>query len=367
MKFLFGKNKSKKGKSTIENMAKQRDMDGLSNALMDPDWHIREFAAESIEKIGIPNNLPIKARYLVAKRNFSEVISLGEVAKEPLLLALSHSDPEVHFNAAESLAKIFNADAVQPILDSIPEMDSRRILNIAILIGKIDDPIAADKLLTALRHSNAKVRWVAAYAIGEIGDNRALSALEQMAKSDNGKTTNDGPVSIAARIALEKIQWRERPLEQLINAINNSDEYIRFGAADALGRRGDISSVDALIERLNDSSRLVRDTVIAALGNIGDVRAVAPLTAIAKSKDTGFRWGAINSIEQIAGTPVDILIELLNDPISRFAAVYRLRKASDVRAIRALESVLKEDKNEGTKKYARESIEEIQKRINENN
>lgn len=366
MKFLFGGNKTKQAKSAIDKMAKQRDMDGLSNALMDPDWQIREYAAGTFEQIGAPDDPSIKARYLVAKRNFDEVLSLGDAAKEPLLLALVHSDPKVQFDAADTLIKICNVDAIQPIIDSIPDLDHRYVSNIAMLLGKFDDPITADKLITALKSSDVHVRWVASYALGEMGDSRALSTLEQMAETDKGKTTEDGPVKNAARIAFQKIQWRDRPLEQLINALSNSDEFIRFGAADTLGRRGDTSSIDTLINCLNDSSYMVRETVITALGKIGDARAISSLTTIAKAKDGGPRWVAINAIEEIAGTPVDIFLDMLNDPNDRFTAVYRLRKSNDPRAISALERVLKEEKNEGIKEYARKSIEEIQQRINDN-
>lgn len=369
MKLLFGKNKTKQAKSTIDKMAEQRDIDELSNALMDQNEQIREYAADALEQIGIPDDPSIKAGYLVAKRNFEETLSLGDAAKGPLLLALSHSDAKVQFDASDTLIKIFNADAIQPIIDSIPEMDHRYISNIAILLGKFDDSIAADKLITALKSSDVYVRWVASYALGEIGDSQALSILEEMAENDKGKTTEDGPVKDAARIAFQKIQWRDRPLGRLITALGNTDEFIRFGAADALGRLGDTSSVDALINCLNDPSRMVRETVIAALGKIGDTRAIAPLTKLARSKEGGYRWQAINAIEKIAGTPLDIFLDMLNDPNdrnTRFTAVVRLGRSNDPQAINALERVLKEEQDEGIKKWAKKSIEEIQQRIKDN-
>lgn len=366
MKFLFGGNKTKQAKSAIDKMAKLRDVDGLSNALRDPDWQIREYAAGAFEQIGISDNPSIKARYLVAKRSFSEVLSIGNPAKEPLLLALVHSNARVQFDAADALIKICNVDAVQPIIDSIPRMDYRYVANIAFLLGKFNDSITADKLIIALKSSDAHVRWVAAYALGEMGDSRALSTLEQMAENDEGKTSDDGPVKNAARIAFQKIQWRDRSLDQLINALSNSDEFIRFGATDALGRLGDTSSVNTLISCLNDPNRMVRETVIAALGKIGDTRAIAPLTTMARSKDGGYRWDAINAIENIAGTPLDIFLDMLSDPNDRYTAVVRIGRSNDPRAISALERVLKEEKNEGIKKFAKKSIEEIQQRINDN-
>ncbi|HSG42335.1 MAG TPA: HEAT repeat domain-containing protein [Anaerolineales bacterium] len=367
MKFLFGKNKAKQAKVSIDKMAEQQDVDGLGDALMDPDWQIREYAAEAIERVGIPDDPSIQARYLVVKKNFNEVLPLGNIARDPLVLALVHSNPKTQYDASDTLIKIFSVDAVQPIIDAIPVMDPRYVSNIALLLGKFTDSVTADKLITALESPDAYVRWVSVYALGEMGDSRALSKLEEMIQKDKGKTTENGPVKAAARIAFEKVQWRNRPTGQLIDALGDSDEYIRFGAVDALGRRGEVTSVSRLINLLGDPSHLVRENVITALGKIGDTRAISPLTTIASSKNEGmFRWMAINSIEAISGTPVDMFIEMLNDPDDRFTAVVRLGRSNDPRAIDALRRILKEEQNEGIKNIAKESIDEIQQRINEN-
>jgi len=85
-------------------------------------------------------------------------------------------------------------------------------------------------LIGALEDSDAGVRWKAAYALGEIGDERAI--------------------------------------EPLIEALKDSDEYVRGGAAHALGKIGDKRAVEPLIEALKDSDEYVRKGAAHALGKI---------------------------------------------------------------------------------------------------
>ena len=59
----------------------------------------------------------------------------------------------------------------------------------------------------AIRDKNEWGRWQAAWALGRIGDARALPDLERVAREDQGKTLY-GRVAEAAREAAEKIRGR---------------------------------------------------------------------------------------------------------------------------------------------------------------
>ena len=66
-------------------------------------------------------------------------------------------------------------------------------------------------------------------------------------------------------------------LEVLLEKLSDDNEGIRWNAAEALGRLGDLRAVDPLIETLWDDDARVRKKAAWALGMLGDPRALASL------------------------------------------------------------------------------------------
>jgi len=118
------------------------------------------------------------------------------------------------------------------------------------------------------------IRRKAAYALGEIGDTRAVAPLIEALRDQ------DADLSCAAAYALGQI-GDTRAVEPLITAL----EYphaVRFKYIDALGQLGDTRAVEPLIAFLDDYDYDTRDSrshSMLALGEIGDARAVEPLLA----------------------------------------------------------------------------------------
>jgi hypothetical protein len=52
-------------------------------------------------------------------------------------------------------------------------------------LGRIEDPAAVDPLIDALWDDDARVRMKAAWALGQIGDPRALRPLQQLFRIEN--------------------------------------------------------------------------------------------------------------------------------------------------------------------------------------
>lgn len=66
-------------------------------------------------------------------------------------------------------------------------------------------------------------------------------------------------------------------LETLLEKLSDDNEGIRWNAAEALGRLGDLRAVDPLIDTLWDDDARVRKKAAWALGLLGDPRALPPL------------------------------------------------------------------------------------------
>lgn len=146
-----------------------------------------------------------------------------------------------------------------------------------------------DGLIRALRHEDEEVRWEAADALGEIGDERAVEPLIQALKDE------DDDVQWGAAEALGKMG--EKAVEPLIQALK--DKNVRSLATFALGEIGDSRAVEPLIQALKDEDKNVRFSGALYLGKFGDSRAVEPLIQALKDEDEDFQEAALASIRQL--------------------------------------------------------------------
>ena len=183
------------------------EVEGFITALRDPDEHTRQQALDALVEIGAP--------------------AIG-----PLISALSDTDTNVRELAAEVLGGIGDPRAVEPLIAALRDPNETLIRVAARALGQIGDRRAVEPLISVLRDSDERARRSGANALAEIGDPQPLPQLERMAKEDRS-------AAYVARRAVEKIRWRQRPLEQLIAALHAEDVNIRWQAAEALGKTGD--------------------------------------------------------------------------------------------------------------------------------
>lgn len=74
-------------------------------------------------------------------------------------------------------------------------------------------------------------------------------------------------------------------VEQLIQALEDENMYVRTKATEALGHMRNSRAVESLIQALEDKEGIVQRSAAKALGNIKDVRAVEPLIRALKDSD----------------------------------------------------------------------------------
>lgn len=88
-------------------------------------------------------------------------------------------------------------------------------------------------------------------------------------------------------------------LEKALKYKNNS--FIRYKAAEALGRLGNASKIDILLNSLNDNDVEVQKMVIYALGQIGDRKAVLPLISIFNTADNEIKDNILYALGELGG------------------------------------------------------------------
>ncbi|HNW34386.1 MAG TPA: HEAT repeat domain-containing protein, partial [Candidatus Ozemobacteraceae bacterium] len=170
----------------------------------------------------------------------------------------------------------------------------------------INDPDVIPTLVETLQnpYEVESVRYLAAEALGDSGDERGGEPLLKALKDENVA------VRYSAATALSKMRG-EQAVVALIDALNDENEFVRSSVAYALGTIGDRRVIEALLGKVDDTSEVVRFSVGKALGGFGgeDV-----LNELDKRLDTA-------SLEMKRAL-VDVLSQIKNDK-----AIELLRKA----------------------------------------
>ena len=285
-------------KVAAEALAELRDVRAVApliDRLNDNDPVIRKVAAEALERIdpawreseAVRMAVPALLRRLEdgsydireAATEALERIDLGwwesEVARAAapaLLRRLNDEDLFEQNAAAETLGKLGDVRAIAPLIEKLNDRSSTVRRAAAAALERIDSSwrgseaarMAVPALLRRLSDDDESVRWVAAEALGELGDARAVAPLID-------RLNDDDYVRGVASVALSKL-GDARAVAPLIDRLADCDPTVRLVAAEALGKFGDAQAVAPLIDRLVDNVGMygttVREAATAALERI---------------------------------------------------------------------------------------------------
>ncbi|MGH1397000.1 MAG: HEAT repeat domain-containing protein [Trichormus sp.] len=189
-------------------------------------------------------------------------------------------------------------------------------------------------LLQALNHKDFRVRYQAAFALGNIGSETEVTALIKTVKDENYF------VCLSAIDALGKIESL-KSVSVLIQALNDEKPVVRSRAAAALGNIGCDQAVFALIKLLGDEKYFVRLKATEALGKIRGDMAISGLIEALKDEDSEVRIIAAQALGNIGSyLSVDPLISALQDEqlLLRSIAMYSLLKIREKLIIESLDN-----------------------------
>ncbi len=149
---------------------------------------------------------------------------------------------------------------------------------------------AVEALTLMLQDSNAEIRAEAAKALW-LGGTKPLQALIN--------SLEDGE-RLVRKQAAEALGWisDRRILKPLINHLHDKDADVRKAVVWALGRSGNAEATHALLPMLEDIDRDVREQAARALGEIGNAEAVGALiTSLKKYPEiSGYIMWALREI-----------------------------------------------------------------------
>ncbi|MCX7914486.1 MAG: HEAT repeat domain-containing protein [Thermodesulfovibrionales bacterium] len=321
---------------------------------------------------------------------------------EGLIKALNHKDDRIRFDAICALRDINDGKIKEPFILDLQDKNSSICIIAAEVLGNMKERRAIKYLIQLLSNENADVRGAAIWALGEIlQEIKDIQVLEHIISVLNDKYINNKEL---ARQIIE--DFGKQAVEPLIKALNHEDPEIVAESAFMLGEIGDVRAVEPLIQAFqnsdpNDSEPNVREAIVFALGEIGDKRAINFLLQALKDIDLVVGYAAENALGQINPKwrdteeakiaaknfisfikdddpnvrqaiafalgvigdreTVEHILSLLNDKYSRvrLEAARALKYMKDPRAIEPLIQVLEDDKNSDVRNEAKRALEEI--------
>jgi len=225
----------------------------------------------------------------VSEKAWEAVVALGDAAEPALIEGLSAADPTVAEFCAGALGGRSAKAAVEPLMKALKNWPVRRYVA-AWALGEIGDPRVIPALVTALGDRDIEVGKYAARSLVKFGKEATGTLLKAL--DDPSEQTRHYAVR-----ALGEIQ-DPRSAETLLGLTGKVDRAVHLWA---LGRLGDRRGFDVVAAAVADPDRIVRLTAIQALNDLGDERAVPVHTRALEDTEWMIREWAARGLESITG------------------------------------------------------------------
>jgi HEAT repeat protein len=151
-----------------------------------------------------------KEKYLIWESAKSLGFIKSKYAIPPLISFLESGNPIQRAASSYALGLLKESKAVEPLIKVVNNKnESNKIRGLAIeALGLIGDRKAVGSLIKCLDEPKAEIKFWASFALGQIGDGRAVPALKHISKKDTSTFSRYGKVSDEAKRAIETIQRR---------------------------------------------------------------------------------------------------------------------------------------------------------------
>lgn len=262
----------------------------------------------------------------------TRLIMTGRPAVEGLIQALKGENPEIQIAAAGVLGEM-RETAVEPLMEALNDEDRLVRLVAARNLGNIGNKRAVEALNESLRREpDGEVRATVAEALGYIGSVQAIEPLASALRDRNEE------VKVAAARSLGYI-GDDRAIEPLIRALSDVDDRVRYAALEALKEPGG-TVLGHLVEALRSRDEQLRTGVAEALEAVGwKPKTNEELTLYLMARD---RWA---EIELVGEGALPVLADALTDPSIeiRANAVKAIARIGGENAVGPLIRALRDD------------------------
>ncbi|MFH1860828.1 MAG: HEAT repeat domain-containing protein [bacterium] len=342
----------------------------LIQSLKDEDSFTRACAAEALSNLNSKSTLTVDEIIVpliellndtdpsVQEAAVSALINIGLSCIPCLLKSIDKTNtnpsttnnpqPPNKIHAFTIFGKLHAVQAVDMLIDNLsPEgaptnKDKKIVGKAAWALGEIGDRRAIEPLIEQLRNNTQntqpEILSLVIEAVGKLKGEKAIPYLIGFLQQEEGSPLTEGEIASITTAALVNIGTPCVP--SLIEVLYYGNDTARANATLALGQLKDKQAVSALTAMLKDEAWYVRAAAVIALGEIADKSALGPLVTVAmEDKNEDVRVYASNALGKIDDDEViKFLMIALDDsnPDIQFNAALALGERGYIEGIRLL-------------------------------
>jgi len=326
----------------LDKVVNENSIDSLADKADSNEPLVRTQIANLLSRFNAPRSIETLIYLLYDKNKSVRQAALrglaktkAEIAVQPICHLLKDPDLMVQSTAIEALTLIRAKDTVKYLIEILQD-ESEYVRRAAVeVLNEVGDQSAIKDLLNALRDADWWVKVRAADALGSIGGPKVIDAVMMLIRDED---------EFMRRTAVEILNTSqdERAFDKLVEALEDDDWWVRERAADALAALGDKRAVEPLIKMLRKNPE-ASQIIIKALAELGDKRAIQPLLDHLLSKKAGDKRETLIALQELADetTAADV-----HDTLSR---------------------LINENENENVSMIAKQTLVELQKKIEKTN
>jgi HEAT repeat protein len=286
----------------------------------------------------------------------------GDWAVQPLLETLwFEKEAWVRETAAKSLISLLGPALPAVLLDVFErETDTNRRMRAVEALGFCPDRIASVALLESIGTlSDVDLLAAVVVSLGRMREQSAISIFTELAE----KQTEASLLAALATALGELRHASSFPRLVELLTVGKNEKHVRRAAATALGKLGKPEAVPVLIDILKtDEDYWIRADAAKALGELRDERAINDLIYAVQNDENVVRWSAAEALAKMRSPSLlNVFLRALasDDEYLRREAVIGLRHFIDDQAVEPLLNALKHDNDSEVQFSAADALNEI--------
>jgi HEAT repeat protein len=330
------------------------------------DPEVRDLAADAVKALGRGHDVALLATLGDADpATLAAVVPLVSSLRDAAAVRalLDDSDAELRARACEALARLGDTGAVPELFEALADVNPRVGLAAAGAIQSLHSAETGPRALAALATGTPAVRRQVLRIIAYLGLPDAFTAVHAATEDPDPRIAElavgalaaipdprvDPVLAELARAAAPGLRaavmralaqrGAEGSAAQLSAGLADDDAWVRYYAAQGLGRLAHGDATPALLQRLADPAPFVRIAAIEALARLATPAAWVALTSAVRSQDPDERRAALVGLGQHArpaALPILVAAARDGDLATRLIALSGLAVQSGEEATREL-------------------------------
>ena len=257
----------------------------IIKSLDDEDSYVRMEAAWSLDRKGWkPSNNDEKAKYLMIKEKWTELLQMRDAAVPILIASLKDKNPGIRLKSTEVLRAMGNV-GYAAINEALKSEDP------ALKAGAME-AVAVIKKKNAAAAKAQSEKKKAQTPDEEVEEQLKRHKEEMKARNGNSKTEEQW-----AKI-MRKNGLDEDRIARFSKALSDENEIMRAAAVENLKATGNCG-IECMIILLADPKNNVRIAAIESLGDLRAKRAAKYLVKLIKDKNENVRMACVHSLGQM--------------------------------------------------------------------